>query len=156
MLLRMPEAHRLADRDLRPSCDRSFMGSLVSRSAGADRRLLRAENYLSLVGLVIVVLGGIAVSSVTRVFGARRSSIAVMKCVEAPAGRFCRCSPGARAWALGSLAGVASRLSPSWRFPRLNQIGTLTAPHFVVGGVQDWCQRAASLPLDVPLLEVRR
>ncbi len=28
----------------------------------------RAENYLSLVGLVIVILGGIAVSSVTRVF----------------------------------------------------------------------------------------
>jgi predicted lysophospholipase L1 biosynthesis ABC-type transport system permease subunit len=28
----------------------------------------RAENYLSLVGLVIVILGGIGVSSVTRVF----------------------------------------------------------------------------------------
>ena len=28
----------------------------------------RAENYLSLDGLVIVILGGIAVSSVTRVF----------------------------------------------------------------------------------------
>ena len=28
----------------------------------------RAENYLSLVGLVIVILGGVGVSSVTRVF----------------------------------------------------------------------------------------
>jgi putative ABC transport system permease protein len=42
----------------------------------------RAENYLSLVGLVIVVLGGIAVSSVTRVFVRQKiRSIAVMKCV---------------------------------------------------------------------------
>src|SRR5262245_44821273 len=43
-----------------------------------------AENYLSLVGLVIVVLGGIAVSSVTRVFVQQKiKSIAVLKCVGA-------------------------------------------------------------------------
>jgi putative ABC transport system permease protein len=42
----------------------------------------RAENYLSLVGLVVVVLGGIAVSSVTRVFVSQKiRSIAVLKCV---------------------------------------------------------------------------
>ncbi len=44
----------------------------------------RAENYLSLVGLVIVILGGIAVSSVTRVFVLQKMrSIAVLKCVGA-------------------------------------------------------------------------
>jgi putative ABC transport system permease protein len=44
----------------------------------------RAENYLSLVGLVIVILGGIAVSSVTRVFILQKMrSIAVLKCVGA-------------------------------------------------------------------------
>jgi putative ABC transport system permease protein len=44
----------------------------------------RAENYLSLVGLVIVVLGGIGVSSVTRVFVQQKMrSIAVLKCVGA-------------------------------------------------------------------------
>jgi putative ABC transport system permease protein len=44
----------------------------------------RAENYLSLVGLIIVVLGGIAVSSVTRVFVMQKMrSIAVLKCVGA-------------------------------------------------------------------------
>ena len=44
----------------------------------------RAENYLSLVGLVIVILGGIAVSSVTRVFIQQKiRSIAVLKCVGA-------------------------------------------------------------------------
>jgi putative ABC transport system permease protein len=44
----------------------------------------RAENYLSLVGLVIVILGGIAVSSVTRVFVAQKMrTIAVLKCLGA-------------------------------------------------------------------------
>ena len=44
----------------------------------------RAENYLSLVGLVIVILGGIGVSSVTRVFVQQKiRSIAVLKCLGA-------------------------------------------------------------------------
>jgi len=44
----------------------------------------RAENYLSLTGLVILVLGGIGVSSVTRVFvEQKRKTIAVLKCVGA-------------------------------------------------------------------------
>jgi putative ABC transport system permease protein len=42
----------------------------------------RAENYMSLVGLVIVILGGIGVSSVTRVFVQQKlRSIAILKCV---------------------------------------------------------------------------
>ena len=45
---------------------------------------MRAENYLSLVGLVIVVLGGIAVSSVTQVFVQQKvKSIAILKCLGA-------------------------------------------------------------------------
>ena len=48
----------------------------------------RAENYLSLVGLIIVILGGIAVSSVTRVFILQKiRSIAVLKCVGARSGQ---------------------------------------------------------------------
>jgi putative ABC transport system permease protein len=44
----------------------------------------RSENYLSLVGLIIVILGGIAVSSVTRVFVLQKiRSIAVLKCLGA-------------------------------------------------------------------------
>ena len=44
--------------------------------------LSRAENYLSLVGLVILILGGIGVSSVTRVFVEQKiRSIAILKCV---------------------------------------------------------------------------
>ncbi|MDT5262794.1 MAG: putative transport system permease protein, partial [Acidobacteriota bacterium] len=44
----------------------------------------RAENYLSLTGLVVLVLGGIGVSSVTRVFiEQKKRTIAVLKCVGA-------------------------------------------------------------------------
>jgi putative ABC transport system permease protein len=44
--------------------------------------LLRAENYLSLVGLVVLILGGIGVSSVTRVFVQQKiRSVAILKCV---------------------------------------------------------------------------
>ncbi|MCL4847908.1 MAG: FtsX-like permease family protein [Acidobacteria bacterium] len=46
--------------------------------------LTRAENYLSLVGFVIVILGGIGVWSVTRVFVRQKlKSIAVLKCLGA-------------------------------------------------------------------------
>jgi putative ABC transport system permease protein len=44
--------------------------------------LARAENYLSLVGLVVLILGGIGVSSVTRLFVQQKvRSIAILKCV---------------------------------------------------------------------------
>jgi putative ABC transport system permease protein len=47
-----------------------------------NRNLERAENYLSLVGLVVLILGGIGVSSVTRVFVQQKvKSIAILKCV---------------------------------------------------------------------------
>ena len=44
--------------------------------------LTRTENYLSLVGLVVLILGGIGVSSVTRVFVQQKiKSIAILKCL---------------------------------------------------------------------------
>jgi putative ABC transport system permease protein len=46
--------------------------------------LMRAENYLSLVGFVMVILGGIGVWSVTRVFVQQKlKGIAVLKCLGA-------------------------------------------------------------------------
>ena len=46
--------------------------------------LTRTENYLSLIGLVIVILGGIGVWSVTRVFVQQKvRAIAVLKCLGA-------------------------------------------------------------------------
>ncbi|MDP7294227.1 MAG: ABC transporter permease, partial [Vicinamibacterales bacterium] len=49
-----------------------------------SRNLRRAENYLSLIGFVIVILGGIGVWSVTRVFIQQKlRSIAILKCLGA-------------------------------------------------------------------------
>jgi putative ABC transport system permease protein len=59
---------------------RSYLGT--EDQVGED--LSRAENYLSLVGLVIVILGGIGVSSVTRVFVQQKvRTIAILKCLGA-------------------------------------------------------------------------
>ena len=50
--------------------------------------LLRAENYLSLVGFIMVVLGGIGVWSVTRVLVKQKiKSVAILKCIGATAGQ---------------------------------------------------------------------
>ncbi|HAK55748.1 MAG: ABC transporter permease [Vicinamibacterales bacterium] len=49
-----------------------------------SRNLRRAENYLSLIGFVIVILGGIGVWSVMRVFIQQKlRSIAILKCLGA-------------------------------------------------------------------------
>ena len=59
---------------------RSFRGN--EDQIGND--LERAENYLSLVGFIIVILGGIGVWSVTRVFVQQKlRAIAVLKCLGA-------------------------------------------------------------------------
>jgi putative ABC transport system permease protein len=51
---------------------------------GINEDLARAEDYLSLVGFVIVVLGGVGVWSVTRVFMQQKiRSIAILKCLGA-------------------------------------------------------------------------
>jgi len=85
LLLRVPDAalERL-HTDLRAEFVNEFVGVRSYRRTedqmGED--LLRAENYLSLVGLVVLVLGGIGVSSVTRVFVQQKiRSIAILKCV---------------------------------------------------------------------------
>ena len=84
-LLRVPDAslddlmrHLRADFANEFARVRSYKGT--EDDIGED--FGRAENYLSLVGLVIVILGGIGVSSVTRVFVQQKmKSIAVLKCV---------------------------------------------------------------------------
>jgi putative ABC transport system permease protein len=63
-------------------------GQLVNVNSYKDsqqnlsEQFTRTENYLSLTGLVVLVLGGIGVSSVTRVFiEQKRQTIAALKCI---------------------------------------------------------------------------
>jgi putative ABC transport system permease protein len=87
LLLRAPQADidDLRDR-LRADLRGQFVNvrSYRSTEENIGEDLVRAENYLSLVGLVIVVLGGIAVSSVAQVFVQQKiRSIAILKCLGA-------------------------------------------------------------------------
>ncbi len=83
------EAERIASQ-LREPLRSQFVSVRSSRSA-EDRlseNLVRAENYLSLVGLVIVILGGVGVWSVVRVFVHQKiKSVAILKCVGATSGQ---------------------------------------------------------------------
>jgi putative ABC transport system permease protein len=87
ILLKLPPSDvgalsRRLRRDMRGDFvnSRSFLA--LEDDIGED--LQRAENYLSLVGFVIVVLGGIGVWSVTRVFVRQKmKSVAILKCLGA-------------------------------------------------------------------------
>ncbi len=53
-----------------------------------NEQYTRSENYLSLIGLVILVLGGIGIANVTRVFiEQKKKAIAVLKCLGATSRR---------------------------------------------------------------------
>jgi putative ABC transport system permease protein len=85
MLLRVPDpALEPLTRSLRQAFVNEFVGIRHYRRSEDQigENLTRAENYLSLVGLVVLILGGIGVSSVTRVFVQQKvRSIAILKCV---------------------------------------------------------------------------
>ena len=87
LLLRIPEARiePLVERLREPLRDLFIRVRSYRRTE--DRiaaNMLRAENYLSLIGFVVVILGGIGVWSVTRVFVQQRiRSVAILKCLGA-------------------------------------------------------------------------
>lgn len=73
-------------RDLRNEFKNSLVNvrSYKESQENLNRSFERAEDYLSLTGLVILVLGGIGISNVTRVFvEQKKKSIAVLKCIGA-------------------------------------------------------------------------
>ena len=74
------------EKQLRADLIPRFAGATSYKSVEDDigEDLARAENYLSLVGFVVLVLGGIGVWSVTRVFVRQKiKSVAILKCLGA-------------------------------------------------------------------------
>ncbi|MBY0495193.1 MAG: ABC transporter permease [Cyanobacteria bacterium] len=166
-LLKVPEA--AFDRlivDLRADFANEFarVRSYKATEDDIGEDFTRAENYLSLVGLVIVILGGIGVSSVTRVFVQQKmKSIAVLKCVGARSSQLLAvyvAQVGVLGLA-GSLLGVllaemAMRTIPSFlagATPGVEMDYALTLPAVVQGlGIGFLVSLLFSL---VPLLDVR-
>ena len=88
-LVKVPDAGLAAlTTSLRNDAKNSFVRvrSFSDTEGDMGEDFARAENYLSLVGLVVVILGGVGVSSVTRVFVQQKlKSIAILKCLGARA-----------------------------------------------------------------------
>jgi putative ABC transport system permease protein len=91
LLVRVPDAQiDPLVKTLQADFKEEFVSTRSYRASDDEigRDFDRAENYLSMVGLIIVILGGIAVSSVTRVFVLQKMhSIAVLKCTGASSGQ---------------------------------------------------------------------
>ena len=166
-LVRVPDATLDAlIRDLRADFANQFarVRSYKATEDDIGEDFARAENYLSLVGLVIVILGGIGVSSVTRVFVQQKmKSIAVLKCVGARSSQLLAVyvAQVAMLGLAGSLLGVAlaevaMRGIPSLlagATPGVDITYALTLPATIQGiGIGILVSLLFSL---VPLLEVR-
>ena len=90
LLLMRREGTAQAEFNLREAFANEFVRGrgFWSNADRLGQNLARAENYLSLVGLVVLILGGIGVSSVTRVFVQQKvRSIAILKCVGSTTNR---------------------------------------------------------------------
>ena len=92
ILVRLAEEREidLLVEDLRSELEGAFVqvSSYRRTENRIERNLGRTENYLSLIGFVVVILGGIGVWSATRVFVQQRlKSAAILRCLGATTGR---------------------------------------------------------------------
>ncbi|MET0212988.1 MAG: FtsX-like permease family protein, partial [Vicinamibacterales bacterium] len=155
---------RLTSR-LREDLRGNFASARSYRSLEDDigEDLLRAENYLSLVGFVIVVLGGIGVWSVTRVFVQQKiKSVAILKCIGATTAQVLATyvAQVALLGLAGSLTGVAlaaiaMRMIPASLTASFGGVSYGLTTSAILQGVSVGLLVSLLFAL-VPLLEVRR
>ena len=160
---RLPALTRQLRADLANTFVRVRPYTATEDDMGED--FARAENYLSLVGLVVVILGGVGVSSVTRVFVQQKlRSIAVLKCLGARAAQVLAIYvvQVLGLGVLGSVVGVGlaaavMALVPRWLSPAMTQglaIDYALTPSAVGQGVATGLLVSLLFAL-VPLLDVR-
>jgi putative ABC transport system permease protein len=148
-------------RDMRTDFVNARSYTALEDDIGED--LERAENYLSLVGFVIVVLGGIGVWSVTRVFVRQKiKSVAILKCLGATTAQVLATyvAQVALLGLAGSLVGVllaetAMRSIPESLAASFGGVSYGLTASAIVQGVSVGLLVSLLFAL-VPLLEVRR
>ena len=160
------DATTLLARDLSNEFVNDFLSvrSYRQNEGRMSQNLTRAENYLSLVGLVVLILGGIGVSSVTRVFVQQKiKSIAILKCVGSTSTQVLAVYMtqvfllGVAGSALGvAIAGIALQVLPLF----VGDLATLLQVHYglTIGAVLQGMAVGLLVSLlfsIVPLLEVR-
>lgn len=168
-LARVPDAGLAAlattlRADLKNSFVRVRSYTAMEDDMGED--FARAEDYLSLVGLVVVILGGVGVSSVTRVFVQQKlKSIAVLKCLGARSSQILAIyvtQVGALGL-LGSAVGVLIARAvmtglPRWLDPAVTQ-GLVVSYRLTASAVAQGLVTGVAVSLLfalVPLLDVRQ
>ncbi len=136
LLVRVPDAQ--ADpiaRDISRQLRGQFVRARSFRSAEENtaEEFSRAEDYLSLVGLVVVVLGGVGVWSVIRVFMQQKlKSIAVLKCIGATSADILLIylAQVVAMGAVGSLFGIAlGALAVAWVEPVIGRMAGIDASY---------------------------
>jgi putative ABC transport system permease protein len=156
---------RPAEAELRDALRQDLVNvrSWQSLEDRIGRNLTTAENYLSLVGFVIVVLGGIGVWSVTRVIVQQKiRSVAILKCIGATSGRILAVyvlqvlvlAAGGSLLGLG-IATAALALVPAAALETLAVSAVAVTPSAAVQGTAVGLLVSLLFAL-VPLLEVRR
>ena len=167
-LVKAPEAGLVAlATALREDAKNSFVRvrSYSDTEGDMGEDFARAENYLSLVGLVVVILGGVGVSSVTRVFVQQKlKSIAILKCLGARAAQVLAIyvTQVLVLGALGSLVGVLIATGvmawiPQWLGPAVTaglDVNYRLTPSAVTQGAGTGLLVSLLFSL-VPLLDVR-
>jgi putative ABC transport system permease protein len=167
MLMRVPDTYleELAS-SLRTAFANEFVGIRHYRRSEDQigENLTRAENYLSLVGLVVLILGGIGVSSVTRVFVQQKvRSIAILKCVGCTTAQVLAVymTQVVLLGLAGSLLGVALAASVVAAVPSFaGELAAMLPVDYGVTGAAVWQGLAVGLLVSilfsvVPLLDVR-
>jgi putative ABC transport system permease protein len=154
----------LAD-DLRERFRDNFVGvrSYKRTEDRIDESFQRSENFLSLVGFAIVVLGGIGVWSVTRVFVRQKiRSVAILKCVGASTRQVLATyvTQVALLGLLGSLLGVGLAAIAIASIPR-SLVASIGGFEYGLTFSAVWQGMAVGMLVAllfalVPLLEVRR
>jgi putative ABC transport system permease protein len=166
-LLRVPDAARVGDltAELRSAVKGESYTSVRSWQTLEDRigeNLSTAENYLSLVGFAVVVLGGLGVWSVTRVIVQQKiRSVAVLKCLGASGGSALAISTlqvlalAAAGSVLGvGLAAAALAAIPAATLEALGVTRVVVTPSAAVQGAAVGLLVSLLFAI-VPLLEVR-